>query len=55
MNNEPRYDAHNTISCCKICNSMKGKQTFHEFLVRTLGIVGNLGLTANQSIACGGE
>lgn len=43
MNNEPRYDSHNTIACCKICNSMKGKQVFHDFLVRTQNIVGRLG------------
>lgn len=51
MNNEPWYDAHNSIACCKICNSMKSNQTFHDFLVRTQSIAGRLG----ESIACNGE
>ena len=55
MNNEQWYDAYNAIACCKTCNSMKGKQTFHDFLTRTQGISERLGMTANQAIACGGK
>ena len=55
MNNEPRYDAWNTLACCKKCNSMKGKQSFHDFIVRVQSIAERLGATANQAIACGGK
>lgn len=55
LNNEPFYSAQNAIACCARCNSMKGKDTLHDFLVRLSVIALNLGITANQAIACEGQ
>jgi len=47
MNNELHYDAHNALACCKLCNSMKGKMTMHQFLDRIQKIVAATSMVVN--------
>ena len=52
LNNELRYDIFNAVACCKVCNSMKGKLTMHQFFEQIQRI---WQMTANAAIACGGQ
>lgn len=52
LNNEPFYDAGNTVTCCGPCNQMKSNLKMGEFIERIQMIANKFSTsTANASIA----